>query len=160
MAGPLAVILAGVVTAWLAISTQDGLVDDDYYKQGLTVNQRLHRDQKAAELGLSADVMIADDQVRVLLAASASPDFPPTLTAKFIHPTRNGLDRSVTLKAEGKGLYGGAMPSEISGRWIVTLEEPGGNWRLQGEWRTDVREPLRLGAGAEAAKIVQPETGR
>jgi hypothetical protein len=33
------VIVAGAVTVWLAVVSNDGLVTDDYYKQGLAVNQ-------------------------------------------------------------------------------------------------------------------------
>ena len=40
MAGPGLVIVAGVITVWLAVVSNDGLVTDDYYKQGLAVNQR------------------------------------------------------------------------------------------------------------------------
>lgn len=57
MAGPAVVVVAGFITLWLAISSDDGLVSDDYYKQGLTVNQRLQRDHLAGDLGLHADVM-------------------------------------------------------------------------------------------------------
>jgi hypothetical protein len=43
------VIVAGFITAWLAVISNDGLVTDDYYKQGLTVNQRLQRDHQAEQ---------------------------------------------------------------------------------------------------------------
>ena len=54
MVGPVVVIIAGILTAWLAIKSHDGLVEDDYYKEGLAVNQRLKRDHKAGDLGLLA----------------------------------------------------------------------------------------------------------
>lgn len=38
MAGPAAVIVAGVYTTILAFSSTDGLAADDYYKQGLMIN--------------------------------------------------------------------------------------------------------------------------
>jgi hypothetical protein len=52
MAGPSIVIVAGFITAWLAIVSNDGLVDDNYYKVGLSVNQQLKQKQLAAELNL------------------------------------------------------------------------------------------------------------
>ena len=54
MAGPAIVIVAGFVTAWLAIISNDGLVTDDYYKQGLALNQRLQRDHDASDRGWRA----------------------------------------------------------------------------------------------------------
>ena len=41
MSGPAIVVVAGIYTAYLAIVSNDGLVDDDYYKQGLAVSQRM-----------------------------------------------------------------------------------------------------------------------
>ena len=39
MAGPAVVVVAGLFTAWLAVVHEDGLVADDYYKQGLGINK-------------------------------------------------------------------------------------------------------------------------
>ena len=47
MSGPAIVIVAGVITTWIAFATSDGLVADDYYKRGLEVNAVLKREQEA-----------------------------------------------------------------------------------------------------------------
>ena len=54
MAGPAAVIVAGAVTIWLAVSSSDGLVADDYYKRGLAIDQEIRRDQAVLDLGITA----------------------------------------------------------------------------------------------------------
>ena len=41
MSGPAAVIVAGAFTIWIAFSGADGLVTQDYYKQGLAINRTL-----------------------------------------------------------------------------------------------------------------------
>ena len=48
MAGPFAVIVAGLFTAWMAVTRADPLVVDNYYKEGLAINQVIERDQAAA----------------------------------------------------------------------------------------------------------------
>lgn len=148
MAGPAVVIVAGIVTLWLAIASNDGLVADDYYKQGLAVNQRLHRDENAGVIGVRADLMLAGAQLRLLLGANSAVDFPEKLSVKFNHPTISGLDQSVVMKSEGAGMFSGQLSSEISGRWLVSIEDPAGLWRLQGEWVVSSMEPLRLSAKA------------
>lgn len=60
IAGPGIVVIAGFITLWMAIDSDDGLVTDDYYKQGLTVNQRMQRDHQASSMGLRADIMRSD----------------------------------------------------------------------------------------------------
>lgn len=144
MAGPGLVIVAGVITVWLAVISNDGLVTDDYYKQGLAVNQRMHRDQQASNLGLHADLMRSDNGVRLLLGANAEVALPETLVVKLAHPTRSGQDQLVAMKAEGQGFYSGKLLADVGGRWVVSIEDPAGQWRLQGEWVADSGEPLRL----------------
>lgn len=144
MAGPGLVIVAGVVTVWLAVVSNDGLVTDDYYKQGLAVNQRMHRDHQASALGLHADLMRSDGKVRLLLGAAAEVSLPETLMVKLAHPTRAGQDQLVEMKAEGQGFYSGQLLADVGGRWVISIEDPAGQWRLQGEWVADSGEPLRL----------------
>ncbi len=144
MAGPGIVVVAGFITAWLAVVSNDGLVNDDYYKLGMTVNQRLHRDQQAASMGLHADVMRSGTGVRLLLGAVGDTRLPETLLLKFSHPTQAGQDQLVKMAAEGQGFYSGQMAGELHGRWIVSLEDPSGMWRLQGDWQADSGETLRL----------------
>src|SRR5574343_739312 len=114
MAGPGLVIVAGVITVWLAVVSNDGLVSDDYYKQGLAVNQRLQRDHKADRMGLYADVMLAGRNVRLLLRSEGDIATVSVLTLKLSHPTRAGLDQSVQMAPEGQGVYSGKLVTEIA----------------------------------------------
>ena len=41
IAGPAIVVVAGFVTAYLAVSGQDPVVDEDYYRKGLEINKTL-----------------------------------------------------------------------------------------------------------------------
>jgi len=149
MAGPAVVIVAGVITLWLAVVSNDGLVTDDYYKQGLAVNQQLHREHQAGNLGLHADVMRAGANIRLLIAADGDAKLPSALFLKLAHPTRAGQDQSVQMSSEGQGFYSGKLAAEVTGRWLVSIEDPAGQWRLQGEWQADSEEPLRLVAKAD-----------
>lgn len=144
MIGPGLVIVAGIVTAWLAIISNDGLVTDDYYKEGLAVNQQLQRDKGAAQHGLHGDLMRADLNLRLMLVSDAGEPLPDTVILKLSHPTLAGHDQSVKMTSEGAGFYRGSLESSIVGRWLVSAEDPAGEWRLQGEWKTGSQEPLRL----------------
>ena len=65
MSGPLAVIVAGAFTTWIAFATADGLVAEDYYKQGLGVNRLLAREANAARQGIVAQVALPGDRHRI-----------------------------------------------------------------------------------------------
>lgn len=47
IAGPLIVVIAGIVTAWIAISGADPVVDPEYYQKGIEINQTLQNPQKS-----------------------------------------------------------------------------------------------------------------
>ena len=149
MAGPGLVIVAGIITTWIAVVSADGLVSDDYYKQGLTVNQRLQRDHQATQLGLHADVMRAGLNLRLLITAKDATVLPEAITLRLAHPTIDGRDQLIQMKSEGAGFYEGALSTDVEGRWHVTLEDPAGQWRLQGVWHADLEEPFRLDAKAD-----------
>jgi uncharacterized protein len=131
---PLSAVIAGFATLIIAIEHQDGLVAEDYYKQGLAINRVLERESRAIALGLSAQVMISGERIRIGLAGAG--DLPATIVVRFIHPTRSGEDRSIVLEAIANGWYEGAMPGMASGRWRVHVEDDQGIWRLTGMWIT------------------------
>lgn len=133
-AGPLAVIVAGVATLWLAIRSDDGLVADDYYRQGLAINRALERDKVADALGMNAILFLEPERGRlrlVLTGAKSGGD----LRLQIVHPTQAGKDRIVVLTPVAPGVYEGAfVPLLDAGRWRVMLEDAGRTWRLAGEW--------------------------
>ncbi len=144
MLGPAVVVVAGVTTLWLAVVSNDGLVTDDYYKQGMAVNQSLHRDHVAGELGLHAELMRAGLNIRLLLATDKGAELPREVILRLAHPTRAGQDELIKMNLEGQGLYSGRLAGDIAGRWLISIEDPVANWRLQGEWLSDSVEPLQL----------------
>ena len=146
MAGPVIVVFAGVWTAWLAISTSDGLVDDDYYKQGLAINQSIHRDSVASEAALSAEIMLGVDQkqLRLVFKSSGALPMPEKLFLRLSHPTRAGFDQAIELKQQSDSLYVGYLATSLSGRWKLTLDDPSKAWRLLAEWRPGENAVIKM----------------
>jgi hypothetical protein len=146
MSGPLVVVIAGVFTAYLAVTSNDGLVDDDYYKQGLAVNKVTERDQKAAALGVQAEVMQSTEGAKMRILLRANPDvvLPDVVKLRLVHPTRGGVDQSVLLRADGAGSYSGKLAAPLTGRWHIALEDDKNQWRLTGNWAVEKNATLHL----------------
>jgi hypothetical protein len=130
IAGPAIVVVAAMVTLWLAIASDDGLVADDYYKRGLLINKTLERQGRGEALQIGADVMIdIDGAVRVeLRGAGDTTASPATVRLRLVHPTRAGQDAAVELPRGRDGSYNGRAPSLAAGRWRVSVETDA--WRL------------------------------
>ena len=146
MLGPFIVVVAAAVTVYLAVISNDGLVDGDYYKQGLAINQITARDKMASRQGLQAELMLGADSVRVLLSSNEDSVRPDHLVLHFTHPTRAGGDQTIELSAEQRdaGLYSGKIQVLPKGRWHVVLEDGSKEWRLTGDWKPDEAASLKL----------------
>ncbi len=57
---PATVVVAGFVTLYIANRHADDLVVDDYYKDGLAINQQLEKKAQAEAAGLSASLLVLD----------------------------------------------------------------------------------------------------
>ena len=127
---PLTSVILGIAMIVLAFHDRDAMVVDDYYKEGLAINQTLKRDAHAAELGLAARVQFETAAGRVSLSLSGIPSFqaPAVLKLGFYHATREDLDRVLSLRRDAKGVYSANMPALPHGRWYVSAETP--QWRL------------------------------
>lgn len=131
MAGPALVVVASLFTAWLAVTSDDGVVADDYYKRGLSINQRLGRLDRAVALQLTATVDVTDaGEIRVALdSPSSDPEArPAAIRLSLTHPTRAGQDRRAELLRGPDGHYAGRMEPVTPGRWLVIVETDA--WRL------------------------------
>lgn len=131
---PATAVAAGIATLIIAASDPDGLVVDDYYKEGLAINQLLERDRQAHALGLSALARIdpAAGRIVVTLNGPWAASRDDALELRLVHPTRPHLDRALRLVREGDDRWSAALGAIAPGRWHVQLESPQGNWRIAG----------------------------
>jgi hypothetical protein len=138
MSGPVAAVVGGLITAYIAVANDDPLVVDNYYKEGLAINQVLERDRAAVQGGYRAQVMFSEDHARVrVYLAARNEALPGGLQMRLIHPTRAELDRSATLKATQAGWYEGEIRDmRAAARWRIQLEGEQRDWRLTGEWQS------------------------
>ena len=134
MSGPAAVIVAGSITAWMAFASADGLVADDYYKQGLAVNQTLRRDTLAADRHYQVSAIASADLTRMRLHLTGAAQLPEALRLTISHPTRSGLDQTIDLRPMESGWYESPLHAPERGRWHLTLEDAQRTWRMTGTW--------------------------
>lgn len=134
MSGPAIVIVAVAITTWFVISSDDGLVTEDYYKDGLAIEKTLARSRLAETLGLEVRARFTTEGVSLGLQALSKPsDFqmPKSITLTLSHPTRAGMDQQLVLTRSGDK-YGGSFRLPASGHWLVLIEDDAKTWRMMG----------------------------
>jgi hypothetical protein len=126
MSGPAAVLVAGAITSWIAFRTADGLVVEDYYKQGLAINKVLKREDNARTLGIAADIVLRRDRLEVSMSGAQ----PEVMFAHLAHATRAGHDLRLRMVRSPAGRYAADLPPLPAGRWRIALEDPASTWRV------------------------------
>ena len=124
-AGPALVVVASVASAWIAVSGSDGVVTEDYYKLGLTINRRLPATPPSAR-DPGARIVIAeggDVRVRVVQAAE-----PTRLRLALRHPGEREGTGTIDLRATVDGEWVGRLSDVSPGLRIVALESDA--WRF------------------------------
>lgn len=143
MAIPAVAVVAGLVTLWLAVSTWDGLVVDDYYQEGKTIEKTIARSVRAEELGLAAELWIRSDEVSLSLSAASGVTLPPTVLLTIAHPTRGGRDQVLLLKPRD-GLFVAPVAPLSAGRWLIQMEDESRSWRMNGTVNVPADAAVRI----------------
>ena len=140
---PASAVFGGIITIVLAVSSNDGLVVDDYYKRGLEINQTLERDKAATRYGLQATLRFHIENQWIELNLNARPNYklPSQIWLQLNHHTRSSFDQKVLLKRTGDRIYQGNLPLLEKGLFFVQLAAD--DWRLLKSVRMPITE-LRM----------------
>lgn len=139
---PSLAVVAGTYTIYLAVTTSDGLVVDDYYKQGLEINRTLERDYVAKQYGLQSAIQVNKENLMLqvqMMQEDKNYPLPERIELHFRHRTRSGFDQDLQLLHQGNGLYTTQLEKALeAGWWTVQMEAD--DWRLLGKMRHTMSE--------------------
>lgn len=127
---PLVAVIVNFIIASFAVNGFDGVVEDDYYKQGKAINMVLARDDNARAAGIVADLAfnLANQTLSARVHTSSGEIGEEIITARLLHTTQHGHDQEITLTRSESGDYVGQLKPLAAGRFEIHLE--GSNWRL------------------------------
>ena len=151
MLGPALVLVAGGFTGYLAVTREDAVVVDDYYKKGKAINQDLRRDKMASKMQLAFSAR-HDPAAGTLTGALTSKGEPVTapFRIRLAHSTQPHKDMVLDAAPASDGRYSVALPLLEQARWRVVVEGLHNDWRLAGAWQWPQQRALDLRADPEA----------
>ncbi|MGI9293834.1 MAG: FixH family protein [Pseudomonadales bacterium] len=130
---PGVVVVACMVTIYIAVTHPDSVVKDNYYREGLAINRDLAAQQAATAFGVQA--LLRANALTTDVSVTLQGDFPVApeqLTLQFIHPNDAEFDFVVQLYAADKQLYIGELPTVVNGRWHLQLSPAATqDWQLK-----------------------------
>ena len=95
------------------------MIIDNYYQEGLSVNDRIKQDQRAANLSLQANLSFSQQtgKVNVYLTGNNKPLDSLSLTISAVGDKL--LDRTYTLKPINTNLFSSALQELPDGRYYI-----------------------------------------
>lgn len=127
---PATVVAASFATLWLALSTPNPMVVDDYARIARSTELRLERDIAAAALGVRAEVRFIAGANVVEVRLRPETIEPDSLELRLSHPLLEQRDQVVSLMRVPGGWSANLAPPE--GRWYLQLYPGDSSWRLSG----------------------------
>lgn len=155
--GPLLVVLASVITGFIAFRGADQVVAKDYYRQGLMINTNLQRDAKARELALAANLQFdlaskkivmqlnskqaLPDLVQVSLAGSGAAAGSVEEVIRRLPLKRVAADQFEADFAQDKKFEAAVNSGALQ---VLHVKLETNEWRLTGDWVDPLQRNLRL----------------
>lgn len=150
MSIPFSVVIAMTITLSIASRYGDNpMVVDNYYKKGRGINAEVEKVVQAQTRGITFQFSHSQDRF-TLAYNSGAPAELTALRVSFYHSTLAGRDFEQVLTADANGVYRGALPETVDGKWTVTITPFDNAWRLSQSLvlptsLTLVLEPLTYG---------------
>ena len=131
---PMSAVIASMITINIAFTDRDGLVKDDYYKEGKAINRDISRKKNAENLGVTAntrfDLQKGDITATLNDASIGNVD---KLVISLIHPTRSDNDMNIVLQKSADTTYTGKIEHKVNpGNWWVRISPENDSWYIQG----------------------------
>ncbi len=122
----------GIIMITLAVNSPDTLVDKNWYKDGMAINQRLDKQHQATQMGIQAFISLNREKGIILVNGENLDALKyPELLLELTHPTLESLDHLLPLYPTPEGNFFAKPTSIPSGYYYVRLSVPTGDWEIQ-----------------------------
>jgi uncharacterized protein len=132
---PASAVIVGIFFISLAVNTKDSLVRDNYYKDGLAINEELAWDKKAASLDVRMRLVANADQSELhAFIDNSRAELPNLLLVKFSHPTLKDQDQDALLqRIANSNEYAGSLEHPLNSRFYIQIEATEQEWRVRND---------------------------
>jgi len=130
---PLSVVIASIVTINIAIKSDDGLVSDDYYKEGLAIHKDAASRTRAKTLGIVGNLGYDPETGAVTIRFGRQLQTEENLLSlRVTHPTLPDQDQEVALTPLGDAAYTGRLEPMGPANWKLEVHPADESWRIEG----------------------------
>lgn len=117
----------------IAVQNEPRMVNDNYYLEGLSINQRLEQQQQAVALSVTANLLFAEQDRQISVYLNGDGVTPDSLFLSISAPGDSKLDQNFILKKVNDRLFSSPLETLPKGRFYVRLEPDDHEWLLMDE---------------------------
>ncbi len=143
---PFLTVIAGVITIMIAYDTDDSLVKDNYYKEGLALNNNFKRLDVAKNNNMLASLHIDLNANLARLEIQSDAELKETITVMLYHPTLGKMDRVLKFIHLSGNEYISEFKDLESSLWHLSIEDDTKNWLLKSRWQYPEKTSLTINA--------------
>lgn len=149
--GPVIVVIAGIITFYIAWQGSDKIISKDYYKQGLNIDKDIQRDAKAVKNKMRAMLELDSATGKISLQLESAAILPSAVTLNISASSSSAvyeLLHKVTLSQMKPGIYEGTLKIASNSAnfnlalWHIKIEAA--DWRLTADWHDPMHASLQL----------------
>lgn len=130
----IAVVIYASIFMYIAITTSDGIVKDDYYRVARGTNIDTSRIAVATERAIKGELLVDALTGDLRLSISSSQKLPTELTLDLVHPSHQKYDQSIRLRSvNGAGVYLGSLQANLEGKRYLMLSDTSGEWLIKAD---------------------------
>lgn len=144
----IAVVISSSVLLTIALGNADDLIKDDYYKDGLAINESMEKDHLAETLQLTGQLRFDLELAEVVLDLSGQAAIADQVMIVMEHPVSAKMDLTITLNRVAGDRFVGQLNRPLKDRWYVSLEgetaeTPAQAWRFVREINFNHQQQLQ-----------------
>lgn len=141
---PLLTVVAGIATYFIAANQPHSMVQDDYFKKGMAINQSIGKLQLAKDKMLVASITTDKESKLITIDLKGEKIAAKRLNLFFSHPTQTAKDHSVTLDNLSGSEFIGELPELAQAYWHIRLADTDDNWHLKARWNYPESDQIKI----------------
>lgn len=131
---PATAVVAGLITVVIAVQNKPDIVRDDWYKDGVAIQVRKERTERAKALGIVFNYSLERETRKFHLTSTGLDSAAtPILVVSLQHPTLQKRDIEATAALMPDGRYSALLQAMPEGNYRAQISAPNGDWQVNGD---------------------------
>lgn len=142
---PLASVIAGLSTLFIAVQNQDALIVEKWQKDGKTIYADNSRMKMASRLGLRGKMSFDSLTGEIFLdlySDNKNFNYPKVLLLKIVHPTLASKDQNIMLSATNLNRYRGQLDMALDMHKVIYISDEKDSWQIKIEHEFSGNNPV------------------